>query len=219
MSTTGGKEANLNYNSYVGGKTFMCFRRRKQSQSARYVVDVAIVYSSNAPPEGYEILEKTVSGEFDANVNRGGSETKLAVKYATLDVDDEKCSGMNHPKYHTEHSVQDIAIFLPNKGEYVSNGFVPVEGNLNKGLASVTVAMALMRGPRLGLCDLPLHTAVRDRYPSNDFKVGEGNTRQATSDAQQATSNKHYCSIAPPRYYSTTNSSSTTPLLEKYTTH
>lgn len=52
----------------------------KPHKYSRYVVDVAVVYGSGPPPEGYETKALTVSGSFPANVNRGGSETYLALK-------------------------------------------------------------------------------------------------------------------------------------------
>src|SRR6056297_1769473 len=65
---------------------YICFRRRKHRRTTSYITEVRLVCKSQeSPPQGFELIEKTVGGA-SGDLSRGGSQqVYLAVRYAHVD--------------------------------------------------------------------------------------------------------------------------------------
>ena len=186
--TPNGAPANLDTSSKywsTSRETLVCFKRRSSLPHAernisKYISDIKVVFASDKPAAGYEIVrtidERGGEGE-PGDVNRRGTFESGISTFLAVKINDNEHSNI----YHSEPSVQELAIIFPTHGDMIPFGHVLVDANLNRGVGTKSaVYMTIKRGPKIGLCDLPLDAKTVDRYPKTDTKV----KRSAESKAE-----------------------------------
>lgn len=122
---------------------------------------MCIIQKGEELPLGFEVIEKSFSGEHIADLNRGSMTTMVAIKR----------SPVNNTIYiYGTPLIDDICLVISSKDEDIPEGYVCIEKNLHKGLNGDKVFLAYHQIGPIGLCDLGYESATIDRYPLVDNK-------------------------------------------------
>lgn len=111
--------------------------------------------SSNLP-EGFRLLDVSISGAFTGDLNVGGSLTYFAIQYSDKSPS-SLISGMP--------IIDDICLFRSSTNAEGSEEYNIIDKNINKGARGEKLYFGYHSRNPMGLCDLKYEYGTLDRYP------------------------------------------------------
>lgn len=138
---------------------YICFRRRKHRRTTSYITEVRLVCKSQeSPPQGFELIEKTVGGA-SGDLSRGGSQqVYLAVRYAHVDE--------TSFRFSIPPVLADLCLCSDEKGGSAPMEYTVLPRPLSRlGLPNENIYLAYQQGPSAGLCDIPYEAYSLDWFP------------------------------------------------------
>ena len=165
QDTIDGNPANLNSGDLARGLAHIAIKRRANSKRTDHIVEVSLVKRGEEIPEGFEIVQTSVSGNFPGDINTATSSSFLAYKRAN--------NGLREYFVGTPF-VDDICVVIESQGEDAPEGYVVLDNYANSGPPyGDTVRIAYRNCVPLGLCDLRYESATLERYPAVDLPEHE----------------------------------------------
>jgi hypothetical protein len=142
----------------VLGSVYVAVQRRRSSLRMDHISDIAVVYMGEPVPEGYEVIDKSISGESFFENGSSVPRTRLAVRRA---------SSSNSTIILGEPLIDDICIINRSLNEFEPEDYVVVDRCLQspKTWAGDDMLIAYHKREPLGLCDLKYESATLDRFP------------------------------------------------------
>jgi hypothetical protein len=123
-----------------------------------HICDISVVYAGESVPEGFEAIEKSISGESFFDNGSSIPRTRLAVRRA---------DASHSMLIEGNPLVDDICIINRSLGEFEPEDYVIVDRCLQqpKFWGGDNMVIAYHKRDALGLCDLKYESATLDRFP------------------------------------------------------
>lgn len=140
------------------GSVFIAVQRRKHSNRIDHISDIAVVYMGENVPDGYVVIEKSVSGETFFDNGSSVPRTRLAVRRAE-DNQSMLIKGMP--------LIDDICIINRSLHEFEPDDYVVIDRCLQspKTWSGDSMILAYHKREALGLCDLQYESVTMGRFP------------------------------------------------------
>lgn len=140
------------------GTVYIAVQRRRSSMRMDHICDLVVVYMGENVPEGYEVIEKSISGEAFLENGSGVPRTRLAVRRA---------NGSHSVLIEGMPLIDDIVIINRSLNEFEPEDYVIIDRCLQqpKTWSGYNMILAYHKREPLGLCDLKYEAATLDRFP------------------------------------------------------
>ena len=159
--TIDGSPANLNSGDLERGLCHITVRRRAKSKRLDHIVEIQLIPRGTEIPDGFEVIQTSVSGLFPADINTATMASVLIYKRSDYGL----------REYFIGSSfIDDISVVLENNGEEAPEGYIILDNYANSGPPNGNVVrIAYRKCIPLGLCDLKYESVTLDRYPKEDL--------------------------------------------------
>ncbi len=119
-------------------------------------MQIFVIQKGDELPHGCELIDKSISGEHTADLNKGAVSSMLAIRRNVI----------SPTSYiHGSPIVDDVCVVILSKHEDIPEGYVFIDKNVNKGSSGDKLYIAYRQLSPIGLCDLGYNASTLDRYP------------------------------------------------------